>query len=1128
MSIQLKLRKRFGQLAAVVLGSTVCVAAHAAETDISTVPLTLQTAGTARANLMFILDDSGSMDSDYMPDNTNNNNRCFGYFGWNKLFYNPNKVYVPPKDASGNALPNANWPTVYNDGYQPDNDDRTTLDNNANGPFNKNNERFWYTIPQAGKPAAPTSCTSGDYDRVTSLPSDQRQNYANWWSYYRTRMLAMRAGVANAFAAVAPEKLRVGFSTISYTGASDTSSKFLNIRDYDQASVTISGTAKSQRAWFYDRLFKSSTSGSTPLRPALEKAGRYYANKLSNQSDPIQYSCQRNYTILSTDGYWNTSDETNYRNPYTPQGVTSNVAIGDRDGTAARPYYDSSVVGNTLADVAMYYYETDLRTSGLSNCPGTKVNASDPTPDVCENNVRANGRDTASHQHMTTYTIGLGVNGTLTYRKDYETASSGSYHDILAGTANWPNPNPTSTSNTVTARIDDLWHAAVNGRGYYFSANDATDLADSLSDALDNISKTPGASAAASTSSLRPVTGDDKVFIGKYTPADWSGKLEAYTMNTVTGVLTNPNAPNWEAGAVLNARTTARKVVFFKSTASNKLENFTYDNLSTTQKAYFTAPCTSPYKLSQCTAMVAGNETAKINNMTGANLVSYLTGARTHEMSSTTAANQLFRTRGSPLGDFGSASPVYVKKPPFKYADAGYAAFVTAKSSGSTARRAVVYAAANDGMLHAFDATNGNELWAYVPSMVIENMARLADVNYTEEDNHRFYVDATPVIADVYDGSAWRTLLIGGLGAGGRGYYALDVTDPDAPVGLWEFTDTHLGLTYGLPIVGKLKNGTWVVALTSGYNNNVGGGDGNGRVYVLNAVTGAAMFTPLQTYVSGTTAAGSASTPNNLAKLNGWVDTDTDNTILRLYGGDWLGNLWRFDIDDNIAPAGRESMLLAKATAPNGSAQPITARPTLTEIGTGSNRSALVSFGTGRYLTKADLADTQVQSVYVVKDGLDTTQRGVLRNNSAMVKQTLDADTRKLSNPQTVNWATNVGWFVDLSLTSKERVNVDPLQQFTTLTVATNIPTATACSPGGTSWLYYFDLRDGTVLKVQSFGTITVGMSSVLLNTQNGGQGKPATLLTGGGGELTPVEDPLPTGAGGTTPRRTSWRELVK
>ncbi len=258
----------------------------------------------------------------------------------------------------------------------------------------------------------------------------------------------------------------------------------------------------------------------------------------------------------------------------------------------------------------------------------------------------------------------------------------------------------------------------------------------------------------------------------------------------------------------------------------------------------------------------------------------------------------------------------------------------------------MVYAGSNDGMLHAFDGATGEELWAYVPTMVMDRMYRLADTDYA--NRHEYFVNATPVVGDIYVPpvapatiGAWKTILVGGLGAGGRGYYALDITNPDNPLTLWEFSndslggDNNLGQTFGNPVITKRADGTWVVAFTSGYNN-VATPATSRRATAPPPVTATAICssstpTPaprlldIPTYTTGTTPAGTAATPSGLGKLNAWVDSDIDNTAKRFYAGDLLGNLWRFDVDNLVAP--NQAALRLAYFSVGGVAQPITTQP---------------------------------------------------------------------------------------------------------------------------------------------------------------------------------------------------------
>ena len=232
----------------------------------------------------------------------------------------------------------------------------------------------------------------------------------------------------------------------------------------------------------------------------------------------------------------------------------------------------------------------------------------------------------------------------------------------------------------------------------------------------------------------------------------------------------------------------------------------------------------------------------------------------------------------------------------------------------------MVYVGANDGMLHAFNAATGAEAWAYIPTIVMPYLYKLADAGYAT--NHRFYVDGPITVGDAYNGSAWKTVLIGGLGGGGKGFYALDVTDPANPKALWEFSssdDDDMGYSYGNPILTKRNSdGKWVVLVTSGYNNT--GGDSKGRLYVLDAFTGAQL--------SEIITDNSVTDPDvsGIGKVNNFViNTLVDNTTQYVYGGDLGGSLWRFDIDDET------SQRLGKTSATTGN-QPITVRPELARV----------------------------------------------------------------------------------------------------------------------------------------------------------------------------------------------------
>ncbi len=292
----------------------------------------------------------------------------------------------------------------------------------------------------------------------------------------------------------------------------------------------------------------------------------------------------------------------------------------------------------------------------------------------------------------------------------------------------------------------------------------------------------------------------------------------------------------------------------------------------------------------------------------------------------------------------------------------------------------MVYAGANDGMLHGFVGSTGTEQFAYVPSALfqgpngtpqVDGLAQLGNPNYV----HHNYVDATPAAFDIdmsrtvgftgavnyatAAGTPWRTVLIGGLGKGGMSFYALDVTDPasmttEAAVAgkvLWEFTDPTMGYSYGVPVVVKTVKYGWVVILTSGYDN----ADGYGYLYFVNPATGALLE--------------KVKTPSpsiGLTQASAFVKDFSDETADSVYVGDLNGQVWRFDLTGTTG-AYPQPVLLATVTDPSGVAQPITTAP-LIEIHP-VTRQRYVLFGTGQLLAITDVPSTQMQSFYAIIDG---------------------------------------------------------------------------------------------------------------------------------------------------------------
>lgn len=1085
---------RFAATALALLAS----AAFGSPLDIPNAPL--GTGVGVDPNIMLILDDSGSMQFEILPDSLTSSNAYFlfprpsspyggstydkAYLGLddtqdrnvtlrssarNVLFYNPTVTYQPWRKADGSSYPNIDPASAP---YDPAGRNNCKINLKTGGMTGSNCSRTtlsypitFYVYVGSGDVTARTNYIRYQYrngtfyqwqvgtrsnteQALTTLPwgrstDEEVQNFANWFSYYRSRILAVQAGVTNAFADLS-ENFRVGFCTINTCNNRNATPNIAI-----PTTRKFSGTNKSN---FFDTFTKVTINAvGTPLREGLDWAGNNYKKsddngpwgpKVTIQGTAKQLSCRQSFTILTTDGYWDTgyglselgnSDGTNGPTITSADGKTS------YQYTPQNPYKDS--YSNTLADVAMEYWKKDLRSD-------------------LDNNVPTTIADPAFWQHMTTFALSLGVAGTLTYPDDLAA--------ITAGTKSWPDP----TKNKNETRVDDLWHAAVNGHGQFFAAKDPNEFAQGLKNALGLISdRTSSASNVAVN--LPQITSDTLVFYARYTPGSWTGELLAYPI-TANGIGTTAK---WTA---LIPAVASRKL--FTSDGSNGGIAFDWTSLTQTQKN------------------ALGSQTDAVKQ----DIVNYLRGDQSKEVKN----GGTFRNRKSLLGDIVHSSPVFVDN----------------QQSGN-ARAQTVFVGANDGMLHAFDATNGQEVFAYVPNLLIgPNLVALSDPAYT----HRYFVDGP--IAVTWPGlTPGKNILIASLGYGGKGLFALDVTNPksfSAANVKWEFSnDPDLGLVTGEMVLSKTNDGHTAVIFGNGYNS----ANEHAVLFVVDLDTG----TLIQKIDTGN------GPSNGLSAVIG-LDTNGDNVVDYIYAGDLNGNLWKFDLSgknaqqwDVALKQGNTKLPLFHAQDANGKAQPITARPM---VGYNpADGSRWVFFGTGRYLTLADVSDTSTQSWYgIIDDGKNAVTRSQLKQRKIAARGT----DPKTGNPvrsfeqatpgDMVDTTGNKyrGWYVDLD--PGERMITPSQLSGPVLYASSIIPSTDPCVPGGTGYVNAIDAFTGTAVGFfADYGPLTVNGQKIPAGSVDVGGGMPGQPQIEDNRILVPgdhPEDPKKL----STPHRINWRELIR
>ncbi|HYE34437.1 pilus assembly protein [Methylocaldum sp.] len=994
----------------------------------------------------------------------------------------------------------------------------------------------------------------------TWTQAQQQQNFAIWYSFYRTRALAIMSSAMTAVTTLASNQVRLAWQTLnactsfgtSSCEGSDNVARENRMRTLD--ALKAGSTTVTHRTDFYDWLQRFTLSGSTPTRSALKRAGDYYMTSGLNSpyaSEPYttlgtELSCRKNFNILFTDGLWNSDSGFN--------------AVGDKDSIAVilpdgisyspqPPYKDVNVAtasaytnSNSLADLAFYYWATDLR----SSAPGL---ANQVTPYYVDRSGTAAQQywnpknDPATWQHMVNFTIGLGLSSTLVSTCNYDPgttpltadpnnpspgcpvwggstyAGTDGYAALAAGTKNWPKINSASTfGHEPDGHVYDLWHAAINSRGQFFAVEQPADLISAFKSAMASITNANPSAAALAANSTSIQTGT-LLFQARFDTQDWHGQLIAYPVQGDGSVGT----PYWDA-ATLIPDEASREIFTWDGSAGKTFTN-----------------CNSSLSATQKTALDT-NAAGVIDNQCSSRLA-WLRGDSSQEQRN----GGVLRNRTvSVLGDIIDSDPAYTKAEDYGYdvptsalaEKSSYASFVSGKSS----RTPVVYVGANDGMLHAFRADSGNvasgkELFAYIPAGVYDNLTKLTDPAYT----HKYFVDGAPSVGDAYFGGSWKTVLLGGLGPGGKSIYALDISNPDSFSGsgvLWEFSDAaDLGLTFSQPQIARLNDGQWAAIFGNGYNST----SEMAFLYVVRLSDGALV----KKIAAGSSTSNGLSTPV-------LYDADNDKIIDHVYAGDLQGNLWKFDLSAassaswGVANSGNP--LFAARNASN-QVQPITAQPV---IGAHPNGGAMVYFGTGQYLTSTDSSNTQVQTFYAIwdSDAAGTVSRSQLQSQAITAETTEFGFGQRETSNNTVDWGTQRGWYLDLvppSGAAGERVISRALLKYDRIIFITLIPSSDPCVFGGESWLMELDTLTGSRTGTSAFdfnndskfdgedvlasGHVssgiksTVGIGTTPLWLDSGVPGVGFKELSGTTGDIMSIKNRQPTAT--TAPQRIYWLQIL-
>ncbi|MEP6608631.1 MAG: PilC/PilY family type IV pilus protein, partial [Burkholderiaceae bacterium] len=1004
----------------------------------------------------------------------------------------------------------------------------------------------------------PTAGTIAGQDGTWCTWEQEAKNYANWYTFYRSRLFAA-VGVMSEVASelTGPEQfMRMGYGRINYFGrgrnpwnVQDVSDRLPNslpdvdtvtnkggvergVRPFTVNDPPLSAIPNPDRQQVFDWLFTINGLGPTPNREALHGAGLYFTRTDSkgpwgafpgtgSEASSQHLWCRRNYTLLATDGEWT---RLSAGQPLLESGppfggtlsplagpgsvsdsVSTNGAVitgTDRDPPYAPLSYQYLVASEpqvsggfgssqteTLTDVLHYYWSHDARAD-------------------LRNSIKPTPRNRAFWQHVSAYIVGYGVTASVddparvpALRTDFDARNTIGWPQVglescrqLDDNADDTAINPSCVHTVAPSgnRVNDSLHAGLASGGDFFSATSPAALKSSLQAVFAAIGSDNAAGTSPGLSSSTVGAGNLIIQSGFFTNT-WDGYVRAYDQVALLTFLTLGGvqpAPVW----TINFATPAARPIFSTSAINSPI-------------AFDWAGLTAPQKAAIDPSVPVG----------GSPVLDYLRGDQSRELR---FAGGVFRNRTSSiLGDIVSSTPLYSKAADHGYLrrPAGSVVLPVGATQGDTlyddyiiykrtVRTPVALFGANDGMFHVLDArvgqpTSGREVFAFVPRSLFFTLRDLTQAAYS----HRFYVDGPVIESDIFDGTAWKTIAVGTTGAGAAGIFAIDITAPQGGFGagnvLWDILPSEhvdadvvsdLGNVLQPGIIGSVKDlsagngaGRWVYMVGNGYDSV----SKQATLFVFNAFTGA-LIKAIKTNV------GSALPVTAQNGLGGITPVfDGSRNIVAVYGGDKLGNMWKFDFSsgyindpDGAGPlkgweifnkvAGVPKPLFQATDALNNP-QPISAAPRITPHAISGLH---VGFGTGKLFEPGDQIDTQVQSVYVLwdKGQIPTIPKASLQminlqdapwdnDGNIFTPDAADGTFRRLkaADLAAYDW-TREGFYIPLKFefgpAEGERIlsagildaGVLTFTSFQQQNAGTDL-----CTPGGTSHVYRFNLIGG-------------------------------------------------------------------